>query len=43
MKPIHHRETGTAGSAFLFDELTCECICDGIHVSVSSNPFITQK
>lgn len=33
MKPIHHREIGTVGSAFLFDELTCECICDGIHVS----------
>ena len=33
MKPIHHREIGTVGAAFLFDELTCECICDGIHVS----------
>lgn len=33
MKPLHHREIGTVGSAFLFDELTCECICDGIHVS----------
>ncbi len=33
MKPVHHREIGTVGSAFLFDELTCECICDGIHVS----------
>lgn len=33
MKPIHHREVGTVGSGFLFDALTCECICDGIHVS----------
>lgn len=33
MKPIHHREIGTVGAAFSFDELTCECICDGIHVS----------
>lgn len=33
MKPVHHREVGTVGSGFLFDELTCECICDGIHVS----------
>lgn len=33
MKPVHHREIGTVGSAFLFDELACECICDGIHVS----------
>lgn len=33
MKPVHHREIGTVGSSFLFDELACECICDGIHVS----------
>lgn len=33
MKGIHHREIGTAGSALLFDELYCEVICDGIHVS----------
>ena len=33
MKPVHHREVGTVGSAYLFDELACECICDGIHVS----------
>ncbi len=33
MKPVHHREVGTVGSAYLFDELYCECICDGIHVS----------
>lgn len=33
MKPVHHREIGTVGASFLFDQLTCECICDGIHVS----------
>lgn len=33
MKPVHHREVGTVGAGFLFDELACECICDGIHVS----------
>lgn len=33
MKPVHHREIGTVGAGFLFDELACECICDGIHVS----------
>lgn len=33
MKPVHHREVGTVGSAYLFNELACECICDGIHVS----------
>lgn len=32
MKPIHHREIGTVGSAMLFDELYSELICDGIHV-----------
>ena len=32
-KPLHHREVGTFGSAMLFDELDCECICDLIHVS----------
>lgn len=32
-KGIHHRDIGVAGSAMLFDELNCECICDGIHVS----------
>lgn len=33
-KALHHREVGTVGSAFLFDELNCELICDTIHVSV---------
>lgn len=30
---IHHREVGTVGAAMLFDELCCELICDGVHVS----------
>ena len=34
MKPLHHREIGTVGSALLYNELNCELICDGIHVSV---------
>lgn len=33
MKPVHHREIGTVGAAFLLDELNCEIICDGIHIS----------
>lgn len=33
MKAIHHREVGTVGSTYLFDELNAEIICDGIHVS----------
>lgn len=31
--PFRHREIGVAGSALLFDELNCEIIADGIHVS----------
>lgn len=31
--PLKHREIGVAGSALLCDALTCELICDGIHVS----------
>ena len=33
MKPLHHREIGTVGSGLLYNELNCELICDGIHVS----------
>ena len=33
MKAVHHREVGTVGATFLFDELNAEVICDGIHVS----------
>lgn len=33
MRSIHHREIGTVGAALMFDELYCELICDGIHVS----------
>ncbi len=32
-RPLHHREIGVVGSAMLFDELYCEAICDGIHLS----------
>ena len=31
--PFRHREIGVAGSALLYDELNCELIADGIHVS----------
>lgn len=33
MKPLRRDEIGTVGSVMLFDELYCEAICDGIHVS----------
>lgn len=31
---FHHREIGAAGCALLFDDLACELIADGVHVSV---------
>ncbi len=33
MRPLHHREAGTVGAAFLMPELTCELIYDRVHVS----------
>ena len=33
MKPLQRDEIGTLGSALLFDELYCEAICDGVHIS----------
>lgn len=33
MKGFHHREIGTVGASLLFDELSCEIICDLHHVS----------
>ena len=33
MSPLHHRDVGVVGGAFLHDELTTELIADGIHVS----------
>lgn len=32
MKPLHHREAGVVGAAFLSDEAYCEMICDLIHL-----------
>lgn len=32
MRELHHREPGTVGAAFLFDEMRAEIIVDGIHV-----------
>lgn len=33
MRGIHHREPGAAGAALALDELRCELIADGVHVS----------
>ncbi len=32
MRPLHHRQPGLVGVALDRDELTCELICDGVHV-----------
>ncbi|MDO8210356.1 N-acetylglucosamine-6-phosphate deacetylase [Conexibacter sp. CPCC 206217] len=32
MRPLHHRDPGLLGAALERDELTCELICDGVHV-----------
>jgi N-acetylglucosamine-6-phosphate deacetylase len=32
MRPLHHREPGMVGAALDLDALTCELICDGVHV-----------
>ncbi len=42
-KALHHREIGTVGSAFLFDELNCEVICDTIHVSVPAIKLLIKN
>ena len=34
MTGLHHRDVGTMGACILRDEVTCELICDGLHVSL---------
>lgn len=41
--PVHHREVGVVGSAMLFDELSCEVICDTIHVSVPAIKLLIKN
>lgn len=42
-KPLHHRDVGTVGSAYLFDELNCEIICDLIHLSVPAIKLVVKN
>ena len=42
-KGVHHREVGTVGSAFLFDELNCEMICDLIHLSIPAIKLLIKN
>ena len=34
MTGLHHRDIGTLGACILRDEVDCEMICDGLHVSL---------
>ncbi len=34
MTGLHHRDVGTLGACLLRDEVYCEIICDGLHVSL---------
>lgn len=34
MTGLHHRDVGTLGACLLRDEVDCEIICDGMHVSL---------
>lgn len=43
MRPLHHREIGTVGAAFLLDDLACEIICDGIHLSVPAMQLLLKN
>ena len=40
---LHHREIGTVGAALLLDDLTCELIADGIHVSVPAMQLLLKS
>ena len=43
MRPLHHREIGTVGAAFLLDDFACEIICDGIHLSVPAMQLLLKN
>jgi len=40
---VHHRDIGVAGSALLYDELFCELIADGIHISVPAMKLLIKN
>ena len=43
MKPLRRDEIGTVGCTMLFDELYCEAICDGIHVSAPALKLLWEN
>ena len=42
MTGLHHRDVGVAGAALLRDEVDCELICDGLHVSLEMIELIMR-
>ncbi|MCM3708977.1 N-acetylglucosamine-6-phosphate deacetylase [Sporosarcina luteola] len=43
MSGLHHREIGAVGAGFLLDQLHCEVIADGIHLSEDMLRLIYKK
>ena len=43
MSGLHHREIGAVGAGFLLDQLHCEVIADGIHLSEDMLCLIYKK
>ncbi|MGN0818742.1 MAG: N-acetylglucosamine-6-phosphate deacetylase, partial [Candidatus Coproplasma sp.] len=41
--PFKHRDIGVAGSAMLYDELSCEIIADGVHVSFEAIKLLVKN
>jgi N-acetylglucosamine-6-phosphate deacetylase len=42
MSPFNHRQPGVVGAALLLPELTCELICDLVHVHPAAVRLLTQ-
>lgn len=40
---VHHRDIGVAGSALLYDDLACELIADGIHISAPAMKLLARN
>ena len=43
MRGLHHREPGMLGAALDLDELTCEVICDGVHVDPVAVRLLVER
>jgi N-acetylglucosamine-6-phosphate deacetylase len=43
MRPLHHREPGVLGAALELDGVTCEVICDGVHVDPAAVRLLVRS